>query len=90
MILSIFAVRPIYFGYEVHLIPLFGEFVEFFFKKKDNVYVVLFNIYRRIHVCMHICAGVHTHFAILTLITEQLVNKHQVNSKKNYDIFRIE
>lgn len=85
MILSIFKVRSIYFGYEVCLILLFDVFVVVFgfFKKKGNVYVVLLNIYKGIHVYMHICAGVHIYFAITTLISGQLVNKHQVNSKKN-------
>lgn len=82
MILSIFTFRPIYFGYEVHLILLLGGFVVMFMflKKKDDVYDVLFNICK--YACMHICAGVHAHFAILTLITGQLVNNHQVNSRK--------
>lgn len=40
-------------------------------------------------MCVRVCAGIHIYFAIADLISGQLVNKQQVNSKKNYDIFRI-
>lgn len=40
-------------------------------------------------VCVHVYTGVHIYFAIAALISGQLINKEQANSKKNADIFRI-
>lgn len=55
----------------------------------DNVYIVILNIYKGAYACVHVCAGVHTYFATAALISGQLVNKQQANSKKKSDICRI-